>query len=138
MAVDQMTVDQMIERKFSDVGNRVDGPAQSIAAEQRHGGSMTRENAPRRLLNVRVHGIQCQADDIFTFELRPLGDARLPPFTAGSHIEILMRNGLERSYSLVNPQHETHSYVVAVPKIRKAEAARNSCARFCGRATSCR
>jgi ferredoxin-NADP reductase len=116
MAVDQMAVDQMIERKFSDVGNRADGPEQSIAAKQRHGGSMTRENAPRRLLNVRVHGIQCQADDIFTFELRPLGDARLPPFTAGSHIEILMRNGLERSYSLVNPQHETHRYVVAVAK----------------------
>ncbi|WP_213775169.1 PDR/VanB family oxidoreductase [Bradyrhizobium sp. dw_78] len=71
---------------------------------------------PRRLLKVRVHGIRYEAEDIFSFELRSIDGAELPRFTAGSHIEILIKNGLERSYSLVNPQHETHRYVVAVAR----------------------
>ncbi len=70
----------------------------------------------RRLINVRVQGIRYEAEDIFTFELRPAEDTALPPFTAGAHIEILMQDGLERSYSLVNPQHETHRYVVSVAR----------------------
>jgi ferredoxin-NADP reductase len=78
--------------------------------------SMAKETAPRQLLDMRVHGIQCEADGVFSFDLRPVGDARLPPSTAGSHIEILMRDGLERSYSLINPPHETHRYVIAVAK----------------------
>ncbi|WP_213738721.1 PDR/VanB family oxidoreductase [Bradyrhizobium sp. dw_411] len=70
----------------------------------------------RRLINVRVQGIRYEAEDIFTFELRPAEDTALPSFTAGAHTEILMQDGLERSYSLVNPQHETHRYVVAVAR----------------------
>jgi vanillate O-demethylase ferredoxin subunit len=70
----------------------------------------------RLLLKVRVHGIRYEAEDIFAFEMRPIEDTKLPPFTAGSHIEILMKDGLERSYSLVNPQQETHRYVVAVAR----------------------
>jgi tetrachlorobenzoquinone reductase len=70
----------------------------------------------RRLLNVRVQGIRYEAEDILAFELRPVEDTDLPPFTAGAHIEILMKDGLERSYSLVNSQHETHRYVVAVAR----------------------
>jgi tetrachlorobenzoquinone reductase len=70
----------------------------------------------RPLIRVRVHGIRHEAEDIFTFELRPIEGAALPSFAAGAHIEILMKDGLERSYSLVNPQHETDRYVVTVAR----------------------
>ncbi|MEI9922485.1 MAG: hypothetical protein WDN50_01890 [Bradyrhizobium sp.] len=87
----------------------------------------------RRLINVRVQGIRYEAEDIFTFELRPAEDTALPPFTAGAHIEILMQDGLERSYSLVNSQHETHRYVVAVARDPQSRGGSNSCAIRCDR-----
>src|ERR1700759_498247 len=70
----------------------------------------------RSIINVRVQAIRYEAEGIFSFELRPLDGRALPAFTAGAHIEILMKEGLERSYSLINPQHETDRYVVAVAK----------------------
>lgn len=70
----------------------------------------------RRLIRVRVQSMRYEAEDIFAFELRPIEGTELPPFTAGAHIEILMKDGLERSYSLVNPQHEIDRYVVAVAR----------------------
>jgi tetrachlorobenzoquinone reductase len=70
----------------------------------------------RSLIKVRVQAIRYEADSIFSFELRRPDGLALPTFTAGAHIEILMKEGLERSYSLVNPQHETDRYVVAVAK----------------------
>jgi vanillate O-demethylase ferredoxin subunit len=38
----------------------------------------------------------------------------LPPFTAGTHIDLHLANGLVRSYSLCNSQEEQHRYVVAI------------------------
>jgi tetrachlorobenzoquinone reductase len=70
----------------------------------------------RSIIKVRVQAIRYEAAGIFSFELRPLDGGALPAFTAGAHIEILMKDGLERSYSLINPQHETDRYVVAVAK----------------------
>ena len=40
----------------------------------------------------------------------------LAPFTAGSHIDLHLPNGMIRSYSLVNDQSERHRYVIAVNK----------------------
>jgi vanillate O-demethylase ferredoxin subunit len=40
----------------------------------------------------------------------------LAPFTAGSHVDLHLKNGMIRSYSLVNDQHERHRYVIAVNK----------------------
>ena len=40
----------------------------------------------------------------------------LAPFTAGSHIDLHLQNGMIRSYSLVNDQSERHRYVIAVNK----------------------
>src|SRR5262249_51095168 len=36
--------------------------------------------------------------------------------SAGSHIDLTLPNGLRRSYSLCNPQGETHRYVIGVKK----------------------
>jgi vanillate O-demethylase ferredoxin subunit len=65
-------------------------------------------------IEVRVKSITYEAEDIISLDLRPVAARTLPPFTAGSHIELHLRNGLSRSYSLMNPQHERHRYCVAV------------------------
>jgi tetrachlorobenzoquinone reductase len=68
------------------------------------------------LLQMRIRSITQEADAIFSFELRALDGSALPGFTAGAHIALLLPGGIERSYSLVNAQGETHRYVVAVQR----------------------
>lgn len=63
---------------------------------------------------MRVRSITAEADSILSFELRPVDGQPLPPFTAGSHIDLHLSNGLIRSYSLLNDQNERHRYVVGV------------------------
>jgi ferredoxin-NADP reductase len=70
----------------------------------------------RQSIDVRVHGIRCEAENIFAFDLRPVEGGGLPPFTAGAHIEILMKEGLERSYSLVNAPGVIDRYEVVVAR----------------------
>jgi ferredoxin-NADP reductase len=77
---------------------------------------MANAMGPRRLIDVSVHAIGVEAEGIFSFDLRPIDGANLPPFSAGSHINLLLKNALERSYSLINPLHETHRYMIAVAR----------------------
>jgi len=65
-------------------------------------------------LQLRLHRITYEADGISSFEFRSPSGAALPAFTAGAHIDLHLPNGLVRSYSLLNPQTETHRYVVGV------------------------
>jgi ferredoxin-NADP reductase len=67
-------------------------------------------------IEVRVRSITYEADDVISLDLRPVAAPTLPAFTAGSHIELQLRNGLSRNYSLANPQHERHRYCVAILK----------------------
>jgi vanillate O-demethylase ferredoxin subunit len=48
------------------------------------------------------------------FNLRPTTGGALPPFEAGAHIDVEVRDGLLRQYSLLNAPGETHRYGVAV------------------------
>lgn len=64
-------------------------------------------------LTALLHSIERISDRVLSFEFRPaLG--QFPAFTAGAHIDVHLPDGLVRSYSLTNPQGETHRYVVAV------------------------
>jgi tetrachlorobenzoquinone reductase len=65
-------------------------------------------------IDVRVRSITYEADDVISLDLRPVAARALPAFTAGAHIELQLRNGLSRHYSLANPQHERHRYCVAI------------------------
>lgn len=65
-------------------------------------------------LKVRVENKVCEADGICSFELLPVGGAELPGFEAGAHIDVHLRDGLVRQYSLCNPPHERHRYQIAV------------------------
>ena len=66
------------------------------------------------LFDVRVCAARLVAEGVLSFELRRPDGADLPQFTAGSHIDLHLPNGLVRNYSLVNSQAERHRYIIAV------------------------
>ncbi len=57
-----------------------------------------------------------EADDIVSFEFASADDAPLPPFSAGSHIDVHVGPGLVRQYSLCNDPADSHRYQIAVLK----------------------
>lgn len=66
-------------------------------------------------LTALVHRIRPEASSIVSVELLPASEhMRLPGFSAGSHIDLHMPNGITRSYSLCNDPREQDRYVVAV------------------------
>lgn len=70
------------------------------------------------ILQAWVHTLRYEADETISVDLRPTPDVVFPTFTAGSHIDLYLPNGMVRSYSLCNSSHERHRYVVAVLKDR--------------------
>jgi vanillate O-demethylase ferredoxin subunit len=69
------------------------------------------------VLNVVVARKRDEALDIASIELVSEGGEAgqpLPPFTAGSHVDVHLPGGLVRQYSLCNDPSETHRYVIAV------------------------
>ncbi|MEV4779392.1 PDR/VanB family oxidoreductase [Burkholderia sp. LMU1-1-1.1] len=66
------------------------------------------------LLNVRVERRTSEAEDICSYELVSVDGSPLPAFSAGSHIDVHVGPGLVRQYSLCNPPHETHRYLIGV------------------------
>ncbi len=65
-------------------------------------------------LTVKVNRITQEADDIRAFELVDPEGRLLPMFTAGSHIDVELPNGLMRQYSLSNDPRDVDRYVIAV------------------------
>jgi len=55
-----------------------------------------------------------EAKDIVSFELAAADGAALPPFSAGAHIDVHIRPGLVRQYSLCNEPAERYRYQIAV------------------------
>ncbi len=66
------------------------------------------------MIDVRVVSKQNEADGICSFELSPVDGKALPPFSAGSHIDVHLPNGLIRQYSLCNHPDENHRYQIGV------------------------
>jgi vanillate O-demethylase ferredoxin subunit len=65
-------------------------------------------------LQVRVSRKVSEADGISSFELVPTVGTELPAFEAGAHIDVHLKDGLVRQYSLCNPPTERHRYQIAV------------------------
>ncbi|WP_114971463.1 PDR/VanB family oxidoreductase [Rhodoferax ferrireducens] len=65
-------------------------------------------------LSVRVARKATEAADICTFELVDVNGGPLPAFSAGSHVDVALPNGLTRQYSLCNDPKETHRYLIGV------------------------
>ncbi|MRV71662.1 2Fe-2S iron-sulfur cluster binding domain-containing protein [Duganella sp. FT92W] len=77
-------------------------------------------------LSVKVARRTEEALDIASFELVSLDGAPLPPFSAGAHIDVQVKEGLVRQYSLCNDARETQRYVIGVlrdPKSRGGSVA---------------
>jgi len=70
------------------------------------------------MFTVLVHAIRLEARGIVSVELRLPTGGDLPPFSAGSHIDLHLPNGMVRSYSLFNSPAERHRYLVGVLKDR--------------------
>jgi vanillate O-demethylase ferredoxin subunit len=65
-------------------------------------------------MRVRIAQKQIEALDICSFELVDPEGGALPPFSAGSHIDVKVAPGLVRPYSLCNDPAERHRYVIGV------------------------
>ncbi|MES2260976.1 MAG: PDR/VanB family oxidoreductase [Pseudomonadota bacterium] len=65
-------------------------------------------------LSVTVARKVKEAEGIASFELVSAEGKVLPPFSAGSHIDVEIRPGLTRQYSLCNDPTEQHRYLIAV------------------------
>ncbi|EJJ26709.1 flavodoxin reductase family protein [Rhizobium sp. CF142] len=57
-----------------------------------------------------------EAHDIISLELVSPDGVPLPAFTAGSHVDLYVGNGLIRQYSLCNDPAERHRYVLGILK----------------------
>lgn len=63
---------------------------------------------------VRIARKTVEARDICSLELVDPDGKDLPAFSAGSHIDVRLDNGLVRQYSLCNKPGELHRYLIAV------------------------
>jgi vanillate monooxygenase ferredoxin subunit len=66
------------------------------------------------VIDVLVTRKHREAEGIFSFELAAIDEQPLPPFSAGSHIDVHLPNGLVRQYSLCNHPQERHRYLIGV------------------------
>ena len=69
-----------------------------------------------QMLQVRVARKIALALDIALFELVSTDGRALPPFSAGSHVDVLLPSGVTRQYSLCNDPQETDRYQIAVKR----------------------
>jgi vanillate O-demethylase ferredoxin subunit len=65
-------------------------------------------------LTVKVERKSIEAVDICTYELVDVNGRPLPAFSAGSHIDVHLPNGITRQYSLCNDPAESHRYLLGV------------------------
>lgn len=65
-------------------------------------------------LQVRVSRKAVIALDICSFELVSVDGQALPAFSAGSHIDVTLADGVTRQYSLCNDPTESHRYLIGV------------------------
>lgn len=80
----------------------------------------------RQWLSVKVVAKRQEAAGIYSYELADPEGRALPPFSAGAHIDVEVREGLVRQYSLCNHPRENHRYLIAVlldPNTRGGSAA---------------
>ncbi|WP_427185402.1 PDR/VanB family oxidoreductase [Bordetella bronchialis] len=65
---------------------------------------------------VRIREVRRVAVDINSYELAPADGRPLPPFSAGSHIDVLVPNGMTRQYSLYGDPADRGAYRIAVKR----------------------
>lgn len=66
------------------------------------------------LRRVQVQSIRNEAENILSYELVDPGGAQLPDFQPGAHVDVHLKAGLIRQFSLCNPPWILASYRIAV------------------------
>ncbi|MDA7089229.1 PDR/VanB family oxidoreductase [Pseudomonas sp. SA3-5] len=66
------------------------------------------------MIDVTVTRKNLEAEGVYSFELARTDGRSLPPFSAGSHVDVHLPNGLVRQYSLCNHPDEQHRYQIGV------------------------
>ena len=67
-----------------------------------------------QMLDVRVARRTREAVDVCSYELEAVDGKPLPAFSAGSHIDLRLPDGLVRQYSLCNSPSATRNYLIGV------------------------
>ncbi len=65
-------------------------------------------------MRVRIAGVREEAEDIRSFELVSADGASLPAASAGAHIDVRLRDGRMRQYSLTNGPQDDGAYHISV------------------------
>ncbi|WP_340053215.1 PDR/VanB family oxidoreductase [Pseudomonas sp. JAI120] len=68
------------------------------------------------MIEAIVVSRRLEAEDIFSYELARKDGEPLPSFAAGAHIDVEIRPGLIRQYSLCTPAKHPHRYMIGVLK----------------------
>ena len=76
---------------------------------------------PATELTVRVEKKFHLTNEIVSYELVGLTENLLPDFTAGSHIDVFLKNGLIRQYSLYKKSSENIRYCIAVLRTKDSK-----------------
>ena len=111
-----------------DVGSGDDdlAPAFDLAESERDTGPMSAQDAAKpsqQQMQVLVRAMTLLAADTLAVELVPSDDVELPAFEAGAHVDLLLPNGIRRSYSLCNRPTDRNRYVVGVKKANPSRGA---------------
>lgn len=77
-------------------------------------GAASATSAHARATRVRVLSKQIVAEGICAVTLGDVEGARLPDWTPGSHIDLMLPGGLVRQYSLCGDRRDAHTYRIAV------------------------
>lgn len=66
------------------------------------------------LLAVHVDSVTDETGTIRSFRLVPAGGEALPPYKAGAHVDVYLKNGMVRQYSLTGDPIDKTAYNIAV------------------------
>ncbi|MGH3788543.1 MAG: PDR/VanB family oxidoreductase [Pseudonocardiaceae bacterium] len=70
-----------------------------------------------RELHLVVNEVRVEASDVRSFRLTATGDAALPHWQPGSHLDVLLPSGRSRQYSLCGDPADRRSYRIAVRRL---------------------
>lgn len=73
-------------------------------------------DSPLRGHHAVVRRIEALAQDICLVEVESASKSQLPGFSAGAHVDVLLPDGMSRSYSLISEPTNTNSYEFAVAR----------------------
>jgi tetrachlorobenzoquinone reductase len=80
-------------------------------------------NPSHEPVQVLVRSMTLLASETVAVEFVPSDETELPAFEAGAHVDLLLPNGIRRSYSLCNRPTDRNRYVVGVKKANPSRGA---------------